>query len=144
VTFRFLLRDIIYTSQRRHNEGVLKHPLRKYRREPVYREIMQYSYEDYFEKFAAPYYQERGMTNAAETLKSAGDLRSYDAGLRGNPKIRVMANENDFLLTKEDLAWLHATFPAGQLTVFPEGGHLGNLVNPTVQKTILDNLSGMK
>ena len=27
------------------------------RREPVYHEILQYSYEDYFEKFAVPYYQ---------------------------------------------------------------------------------------
>jgi hypothetical protein len=28
LTFRFTLRDIIYSSQRRHNQGVLQHPLR--------------------------------------------------------------------------------------------------------------------
>jgi pimeloyl-ACP methyl ester carboxylesterase len=84
------------------------------------------------------------MASPAEALEKAGDLRTYDAGLRANPDIRVIVNQNDFLLTDEDLAWLHATFPPEQLTVFPQGGHLGNLTNPTVQKTILGALAGLK
>jgi hypothetical protein len=140
-----MLRDIIYSSQRRDNQGVLHHPLRKFRREPVYQEILQYSYQDYFEKFAIPYYQARGLASpAAETLEKAGDLRTYDAGLRANPDIRVIVNQNDFLLTDEDLAWLNATFGTNQLTVFPRGGHLGNLSNLTVQKAILAALTPMR
>jgi pimeloyl-ACP methyl ester carboxylesterase len=144
MTFRFMLRDIIYSSQRRHNEGVLRHSIHNFRREPVYQEILKYSYEDYFEKFATPYYQSHGLgTDTAETLQKAGDLRAYDAGLRANPNIRVIVNENDFLLADEDLAWLRATFTPEQLTVFNRGGHLGNLVNPTVQKTILGALANL-
>jgi pimeloyl-ACP methyl ester carboxylesterase len=144
LTFRFMLRDIIFSSQRRHNEGVLHHTIWNWRREPLYQEILRYSYQDYFEKFVIPYYQSRGMASPAEALEKAGDLRTYNAGLRANPDIRVIVNQNDFLLTDEDLAWLHATFPPEQLTVFPQGGHLGNLTNPTVQKTILGALSGLK
>ena len=145
LTFRFMLRDIIFSSQRRNNQGVLQHPIRNFRREPVYQEILQYSYQDYFEKFAIPYYQARGLASpTAETLEKAGDLRTYDAGLRANPDIRVIVNQNDFLLADEDLAWLHATFAPEQLTVFPQGGHLGNLSNPTVQKTILAALTPMR
>jgi pimeloyl-ACP methyl ester carboxylesterase len=145
MTFRFMLRDIIYSSQRRNNEGVLQHRIRNFRRAPVYQEILKYSYQDYFEKFAVPYYQARGMASpAAETLEKAGDLRTYDAGLRANPDIRIIVNQNDFLLTDEDLAWLHATFAPEQLTVFAQGGHLGNLSNPTVQKAILAALTPMK
>jgi len=145
MTFRFMLRDIIYSSQRRNNQGVLHHPLWKFRREPLYQEILQYSYQDYFEKFAIPYYQARGMASpAAETLENAGDLRTYDAGLRANPNIRVIVNQNDFLLTDNDLAWLHATFVPEHLTVFPQGGHLGNLSNPMVQKAILAALTPMR
>ncbi len=144
LTFRFMLRDVIFSSQRRNNQGVLRHPILDFRREPVYREILQYSYQDYFEKFVIPYYQTRGMASpAAEALKKAGDLRTYDAGLRANPKIRIIVNQNDFLLADEDLAWLHATFAPEQLTVFKQGGHLGNLFNPAVQKTILGALSGL-
>jgi ABC-type transporter lipoprotein component MlaA len=144
MTFRFMLRDIIFSSQQRNNQHVLQHPIWNFRREPLYQEILQYSYQDYFEKFVIPYYQARGMASPAETLKKADDLRTYDAGLRANPNIRVIVNQNDFLLADEDLAWLHATFAPKQLTVFAQGGHLGNLSNPAVQKTILGALADLK
>jgi MlaA lipoprotein len=108
-------------------------------------QCLQYSYQDYFEKFAIPYYQDRGVAPpTAEALEKAGDLRTYDAGLRANRNIRIIVNQNDFLLADEDLAWLHATFAPEQLTVFKQGGHLGNLFNPAVQKTILEALAGLK
>jgi pimeloyl-ACP methyl ester carboxylesterase len=77
-------------------------------------------------------------------MEKAGDLRTYDAALRANSDIRIIVNQNDFLLTDEDLTWLHATFAPEQLTVFPQGGHLGNLSNPTVQKAILAALTPMR
>jgi ABC-type transporter lipoprotein component MlaA/pimeloyl-ACP methyl ester carboxylesterase len=145
LTFRFMLRDIIFSSQRRNNQGVLQHSIQNLRRKPLYQEILQNSYRDYFEKFAVPYYQSRGVAlPVAETLENAGDLRTYDAGLRANPNIRVIVNQNDFLLAGEDVEWLRATFPAEQLTVFVQGGHLGNLSNPTVQKRIVEALTKMK
>ena len=145
LTFRFILRDMIFSSQRRNNQGVLQHPIRNYRRDPLYQEILQYSYQDYFEKFAIPYYRTLGLaTPTAETMQKAGDLRTYEAGLRANPDIRIIVNQNDFLLTDEDLDWLHATFGPEQLTVFPIGGHLGNLSNLTVQKSILAALTPMR
>jgi ABC-type transporter lipoprotein component MlaA/pimeloyl-ACP methyl ester carboxylesterase len=140
--FRLTLRDIIFTSQRRDNQGVLHHPIRNLRRDPVYQEILQYSYGDYFEKFAIPYYWTWGIE--AEALEKAGDLRTYEAGLRANPDLRVIVNQNDFLLTDADLAWLHATFTPAQLTVFAQGGHLGNLSNPAVQKAVLAALTPMR
>jgi ABC-type transporter lipoprotein component MlaA len=145
LNFRLILRDMIYSSQRRNNQGILQHPIRNFRREPLYQEILQYSYQDYFEKFAIPYYSARGLASpTAEALENAGDLRTYEAGMRANPNIRVIVNQNDFLLTDEDLAWLHATFGPEQLTVFPQGGHLGNLSNLTVQKAILAALTPMR
>jgi pimeloyl-ACP methyl ester carboxylesterase len=145
LAFRLMLRDIIFSSQRRNNQGVLQHPIRNLRRDPLYQEILQFSFEDYFQKFATPYYQSRGIPSpTGEALVKAGDLRTYDASLKANPNIRVIVHENDFLLTDEDLEWLRATFTPGQLTVFNRGGHLGNLFNPTVQKTILGALRNMK
>jgi hypothetical protein len=92
-----------------------------------------------------PYYQTPGhISLTAEALEKAGDLRTYDAGLRANPNIRVIVTQNDFLLADEDLAWLHATFAPEQLTVFAKGGHLGNLFNPAVQKSIMGALANMK
>ncbi len=142
LTFRFVLRDVIYASQRRHNQHVLHHSLYTIRRNPVYQEILQYSYQDYFDKFVTPWYQTLGLT--PEAMSRADDLRTYDTGLRANPDIRIFENHNDFLLTTADIAWLQTTFGTDQLRVFPEGGHLGNLDNPVVQKAILGALLGLK
>jgi len=145
LNFRMVLRDIIFSSQRRNNQGVLRRRPVIFRREPVYQEILKYSYQNYFDKFVIPYYQTNGLGSAAATaLAKAGDLRTYESGLRANPDLKIIVNENDFLLADEDLAWLKATFSPAQLTVFKQGGHLGNLSNATVQKTILDGLSGLK
>ncbi len=143
LTFRFTLGDVIYASQRRNNQGVLRHPILSYRREPVYNEIMQYSYQDYFDKFVTPYYAARVEKVSAAELDKAGDLRTYEKGLRGNKKVSLIVNQNDFLLGDGDLEWFKTTFPRSQLTIFPEGGHLGNLINPNVQNTIIAALSGL-
>ena len=144
LAFRLVLRDIIYSSQRRVDQGVLHEPLRTLRREPVYQEILQYSYADYFEKFAVPYYQTRGVDlTAPDALEKAGDLRSHAGTLATNSAIRIIVNENDFLLSQENLEWLRKTFGPDRLKVFKQGGHLGNLGQAEVQQSILDALKGL-
>jgi pimeloyl-ACP methyl ester carboxylesterase len=143
--FRLVLRDIIYSSQRRNNQGILQHAIRPWRRDPLYQEILHYSYQDYFHRFAIPYYQHRLLSSSTEeSLENAGNLRTYVSGLRANPDIRVIVNQNDFLLPESDLAWLEETFGTNQLRVFKKGGHLGNLSNLTVQKAILAALTPMQ
>lgn len=142
LTFRITLRDIIYSSQRRANMGVLKSPLSTWCRDSSYREIMKISYKDYFLKFAVPYYQKQGI-NMSVMLRE-GNLRGQESRLKSQPKVRVITNRNDFLLPSKDLSWLQSTLAPSQLTVFPDGGHLGNLANPSVQKAIIHALSGLE
>lgn len=143
--YRFILRDVIFSSQQRQNQGILGHPIKKLRREPIYREILQYSYNDYWKKFVIPYYQTRGIDlTVPEVLGQAGDLRTYAAGLKGNESIRLILNRNDILLADEDLKWIEATFGGERLRTFDKGGHLGNLSQPAVQTAILRALDGMK
>jgi hypothetical protein len=77
-------------------------------------------------------------------LELAGDLRTLADGLRANNRIRLIVNENDFLLPREDLDWLRATFAPEYLTVFKQGGHLGNLSKADVQAAILKALDGLR
>lgn len=145
LSFRLILRDAIFSSQQRTNLGVLDHAIRRWRREPLYREILQYSYRDYFEQFVIPYYLKRGVDLAEpETLENISDLRTYTEALQTNPRIRLLENQNDFLLSEQDLEWLRNTFSSRQLTLFPRGGHLGNLVHPSMQKAILEALEGLR
>lgn len=143
--FRFTLRDVLFSSQQRYNQGILNHPLNTWRRAPVYKEILAYSYHDYFEKFATPYFRTKGIDlKVPETLEGASDLRVHTAGLQANRQIRLILNQNDFLLAEEDLEWLRATFQPQHMAVFEQGGHLGNLTHPAVQKAILAALAGLK
>jgi pimeloyl-ACP methyl ester carboxylesterase len=144
LAFRQILRDAIFSSQQRNNRGVLQHPIDNLRRAAVYHEILQYSYQDYLQKFVIPYYWTWGIElGDPDSLEKAGSLRTYAAGLQANHDIRLIVNQDDFLLPEEDLTWLQTTFDQDQLTVFEKGGHLGNLSHPAVQKAILGALAGL-
>lgn len=142
LTFRVALRDIVYSSQRRNNMGVLKTPLNPWRREDCYREIMNLTFSDYFQKFAIPYYQQKGID--ITELRREGDLTTHTAALRRQKKIRVITNRNDFLLRAEDLSWISSTFGSSHLTVFPRGGHMGNLSSPPVRNAIVGSVQDLK
>ena len=144
LAFRLTLRDMIFSSQLRHNQGVLRQPLKKSKRRAAYNEIMQYSLWDYIQKFATPYDKARGIDlGNQETVEKGTDLRTYSAALQGNSKVRVIANQNDLFLAKEDVAWINATFDPAKVTLFEHGGHLGNLAEPAVRQAILDALKGL-
>jgi hypothetical protein len=143
--FRFVLRDVIYSSQRRSNQGILKSPIQDSRREPAYQEILQYSYADYFQKFAAPYYLTRGVDLAAfPTVAAAGDLNAYELALKDHENIRVIANRNDILLGSQDVSWLQRTFDPSRITFFDHGGHGGNLAEAEVQRAIIRTIADLK
>lgn len=142
LSFRLTLRDTIFSSQWRHNLGVLQTPLSEWKREPAYQEINHISFRRYFDSFVLPYYKTRGIT-AADFVREV-DLRNATAKLSAQPKVRIIANSNDFLLGKSDVSWLRSTFGRSHVKVFPNGGHLGNLASPQVQSAILTSLEGLK
>lgn len=80
----------------------------------------------------------------SETLKNAGDLRSYTRLLAADQNIRLIANRNDVLLAHDDVNWLEETFDPTRLTLFEKGGHLGNLGHRDVQQAILDAMADLK
>jgi ABC-type transporter lipoprotein component MlaA/pimeloyl-ACP methyl ester carboxylesterase len=142
--FRLTLRDIIFSSQLRHNQGILQQPVKKSRRQAVYDEILKFSFRDYIDKFVTPYDATRGIdVENQDVVKRGTDLTTYTDELQANPNIRLILNRNDFLLADEDVAWVESTFAPSQVTLFPDGGHLGNLSQPAVQRAILRALDGL-
>lgn len=142
LNFRSILRDAIFSSQSRHNLGQIQAPLSPWNRNSAYDEISHWSYSDYFKKLVVPYYANRGI-GASEILHEA-DLRNQSSQLRKNRKVRVISNRNDFLLGPDDAAWLKSTFRGKKLTMFPNGGHLGNLSSPPMRAAILQSLKGLR
>ena len=140
--FQRSLKAVLYASQERDDLGILLTERRPLRRNPPYTEIGDYSFAMYFYGFVLPYHRDHlGSVATAEQMVEANDLRAIADGLRGNPKLHVFANENDFLTSDEDLAWLSATVGNERVRIFPSGGHLGNLHRPDVQAEILAPLT---
>ena len=144
LSFHLGMRDIIFSSQLRHNLGILQQPLKSSKRRFAYDEINKYSFRDYIEKFVTPYDKSLGIDiTDIDVLRHGTDLTIYTPELQANPKIRLVLNQNDIFLADSDVAWVESTFAPSQVTVFPDGGHLGNLGQPAVQQAILRALDGL-
>ncbi|MEY5013144.1 MAG: hypothetical protein RLY69_859 [Verrucomicrobiota bacterium] len=142
LNFRFILRDAIFNSQSRHNLGKIQSPLTRWNRNIAYDEISRWSYSDFFHKLVAPYYATQGVS--AQKILQEADLRHKSSQLRSNRKVRVLSNRNDFLLGPDDAAWLKSTFRGKKLTMFSNGGHLGNLNSPSMRAAILESLKRLR
>lgn len=144
LAFRLSLRDVIFLSQSRTNMAVLDEPVSNWHREDTYREILQYTFQDYLEQFVTPYYRALGidLDDPAELTKAVS-LRQFEKQFTDNPEVRVIINENDPLLGGEDTQWLLETFGNERLRRFPNGGHLGNLNQTVVQREIVRALADL-
>ncbi len=131
IAFRFDLQNLILQSQELFDAGVLLTRRSRWNMAPAFREVSHYSFMEFFYAFLLPYFAAR---DDRITLDEGGgrrmfertDLRAVADELRADERVRVLANENDFLLRPEDVAWLRETL-GDRLTLFEEGGHLGNL-----------------
>ena len=94
----------------------------------------------YAAELIAPYYVNKTGLPPAE-LESRASLRAQEALLRESDRIHVLTNADDFILGDEQLGWLRQTV-GSRLTVFPNGGHLGNLHVEAVQEELFRALEG--
>ncbi len=140
LAFRLDLQYTILQTQDRHDSGVLKTPRSKLRRAPAFREASEYSYLEYMYAFVLPSYAKRDPRLSfdeagARRFFEDCDLRSVADTLEANPRVRLFANENDFLLRPEDLRWLRERL-GKRARIFSAGGHLGNLHRKSIQEVI--------
>jgi ABC-type transporter lipoprotein component MlaA len=109
-------------------------------RGPFAAEIESNTLQRYMDELAIPYFaKQEGGRRSVEQLFAAADLYSQEAGLRDDPRIAVFTSKDDFILEARDLAWLEQVF-AGRITVFSEGGHLGNMFMLPVQDAFMQAL----
>ena len=130
--FHESLTDVIMVSQQIHDEGILKTPASKISLDAREKEAGEYGFGDYLEKFVTPELAP-GIDLKGETLYGLHDF------LAGHHEVEVFDNADDFLLRPEDVAYLKATL-GNRLTLFPNGGHMGNIWYPTYQQMLAQAL----
>jgi pimeloyl-ACP methyl ester carboxylesterase len=103
-------------------------------------EVNHSSFDGYLRHLVVPHFLETvGTAATIDSLLEASGLRGLGPALAADPRVAVITNADDFLLAPEDIAWLRETLGT-RATVFPEGGHLGNLWVPEVQEAIFSAL----
>ena len=92
----------------------------------------------YVGEFVGPYYQQaEGVT--LEDMQSQISLTHVGETIANSRNLKIITNADDFIINNEGLEWLSAK-AGDRLTVFPTGGHLGNLWDEKVQEQIIKDL----
>jgi pimeloyl-ACP methyl ester carboxylesterase len=139
--FRSVLRDLLYSIHKRTPSELVPTPVSAWRREGFYRELMEFSFDDYLHKWLEPELLKNGLSK--QSFFQATSLRPLERALRENPRVHVMGNRNDFLINSKDVQWMSSTF-GERASWLPSGGHLGNLGDPQFFKSLSAAMEKMK
>jgi hypothetical protein len=115
---------LVYVTQAIHDQHLLAAPRDEGRKRLT--EAQSFTLKDYEEKIGVP---RRRLVNPyadVESLSARGSLRPVLQRLRGNPRVHIMHNADDILATRISIEETREAM-GGQITVYPHGGHLGNL-----------------
>ena len=98
---------------------------------PYFDAGMRRGFIRYFEDLLYPFYKARDPTVTRQQFIAEASLERIEPFLARSEKIGVVTNADDVILAPGDLDFLRRTF-AGRATIFPNGGHCGNMQDPHV------------
>jgi hypothetical protein len=128
--YRLASINVLFTSDVMARVGVLVSPDRRLgitdSLTPYLKAATQLSFEDYAHWVLYPHYRERSPDITFEQLVAQDSLRALGAYLRNTPKIGLIHNADDILLSGDDLEFLRSAF-GDRARIYPTGGHCGNM-----------------
>ncbi len=138
--FRFASADINFTSDLINRRGIITPAQQKINDgtslTPFFKRALLCDFDCYIEQQLLPFWKvhfkqqklalESSTTEDFESLSQASSLYALGSYLSTTNKIGVMHNADDIILGAGDLGFLKEHF-AERLTLYPYGGHLGNL-----------------
>ena len=128
--FRFSVSDIVYTSDLINQRGLITPPNTPidYSTEltPYFEKAAKCNFGCYANQQLLPVWQAGNQGGTLEEMNQQASLYALEEYLKNNQKIAVMTNADDLILGPGDLTFLRNTF-GERLTVYPLGGHCGNL-----------------
>jgi hypothetical protein len=129
-----VLPELVYVTQAIDDQRVLTAPKHDGRKR--LEEAKAFTLKDYEEKIAVPRRQRREPEANGESLNERGSLGAILDRLRGNPRVHIMHNADDILAHPAAIEALKEAL-GGQMTLYPSGGHLGNLWYAQNQEDVL-------
>jgi pimeloyl-ACP methyl ester carboxylesterase len=84
------------------------------------------SFEDYFDELLYPFYRVQEPSLTPSDLIAEANLARIDGYLRNTPSVGLVTSADDVILGPGDIEYLRGLF-GPRATIFPNGGHCGNL-----------------
>ncbi|MEB0042366.1 MULTISPECIES: serine/threonine protein kinase [unclassified Pseudomonas] len=129
-SFRFSAADIAFTSDLINRRGLItppKYPITEGTSlTPFLKRALQCDFDCYLTNQVIPMWRARTDGGSLLQLVNQVSLYALKDYLHNSPKIAVMSNADDLILGAGDLGFLRKTF-GDRLTLYPYGGHCGNL-----------------
>lgn len=134
--FQRQLPELVYVTQVIHDQNVLTAPKNELRTR--LNEARSFTLRDYERKIALPLWRKQSGAPQADldTFIKQGSMAVIAGRLRANPRVHVMHNADDVLAERKSIEALKLDL-GDQMTVYPHGGHLGNLWFPENQSDAL-------
>ena len=136
-----VLAELVYVTQVVHDQNILAAAKEKVRRR--LHEAKGFTFRDYSEKIGLPIWRlQAGEPRAdLESFTKRGSLAPILDQLRGNRKVYILHNADDFLAERKSIEELKEAM-GEQMTVYPYGGHLGNLWYSETKEYVLGLFGG--
>jgi len=129
-SFRFSSAGLVFTVDALNGTGYVVEPQQKLTLgtplEQYFKRGLWWRFTDYFDLLLLPHWKERQPQGSEKQLIEAIGLPALRDYLVTASKIGVITNADEIILRPEDLDFLTETF-GSRATVFPRGGHLGNV-----------------
>ena len=129
-SFRFSAADIAFTSDLINRRGLItppKYPINEGTSlTPFFKRALQCDFDCYLTEQVIPMWRARTDGGSLLQLVDQVSLYALKDYLKTSNKIAVMHNADDVILGPGDLGFLRSTF-GNRLTVYPHGGHCGNI-----------------
>ncbi len=140
IAFRLSSSSMIFAADLRTNFGFIKPDnvtLTKNSSLGVYGQVaVRVGFTDYYHEFFWPFYEPRFPDATRESFAAEQSLMAIRPFLEHADNVAVFHNHNDLILTEGQIDWFPEVF-GDRATIFPNGGHMGNLDYPYVLDRIV-------
>ncbi|MBB1519253.1 alpha/beta fold hydrolase [Aquipseudomonas guryensis] len=129
-SFRFSSADIAFTSDLINRRGLITPPQypisARTSLTPFFKRALQCDFDCYMAEQLIPFWRIKNEGGSLPQLIDQVSLYALEGYLKNSSKVAVMHNADDVILGPGDIGFLRRTF-GERLTLYPLGGHCGNL-----------------
>ncbi|MEO4047707.1 serine/threonine protein kinase [Pseudomonas sp. CAU 1711] len=129
-SFRFSVADMAFTADLINRRGLITPPSYPIGEgtslTPFFKRALQCDFDCYIVEQLVPYWRGKHDGGSLPQLIDQVSLYALADYLKGSSKVAVMHNADDLILGPGDIGFLRRTF-GERLTLYPRGGHCGNL-----------------